>query len=186
MAQSQGWTSLLGQRLAAEDYPYHVVNASISGDTSQGGLSRLSPLLQQHQPFLTIVELGGNDGLRGTAPAETLRNLQAIIEQAQTSGSQVILIGVRLPANYGAAFNQRFGAVYQELAQTYQLPLVILSLDDVLGQPDMIQSDGLHPTAQAQPVILDLVWPAIVEALSEEPTGTDSPLNPQGAGRDQR
>ena len=168
MAQSEGWTALLRQKLAAEDYPYHVVNASISGDTSQGGLTRLPAALAQHQPALTVVELGGNDGLRGIAPAETKRNLQAIIEQAQDSGSKVILVGVQLPANYGATFNQRFSAVYHELAEEFQLPLVVLSLNEALGQPGMIQSDGLHPTAKAQPLILDLVWPSIAEVIADD------------------
>lgn len=165
MAREQGWTALLQQRLAAAGYPHRVINASISGDTSQGGLVRLPPLLQRHTPALVVVELGGNDGLRGIAPAETQRNLQAIIEQARDSGSEVVLVGVQLPANYGAAFNQRFSALYQELAHEFHLPLTLLSLNDALGQPGMIQSDGLHPTATAQPLILEQVWPLLEPLL---------------------
>lgn len=170
MAREQGWTALLQQRLAAEGYPYRVVNASISGDTSQGGLARLPTALTRHTPTLVVVELGGNDGLRGIQPAQTQRNLQAIIEQTRAGGSKVVLVGVQLPANYGAAFNQRFAAVYHQLADEYGLPLAVLSLNDVLGQPGMIQSDGLHPSAQAQPLILDQVWPLLEPLLGGQLT----------------
>lgn len=165
MAQEQGWTALLQQRLNAAGYPYQVINASISGDTSQGGLTRLPTALQRYEPTLVVVELGGNDGLRGIPPAETRRNLQAIIEQSRDVGSQVALVGVQLPANYGAAFNQRFSAVYQELAGKFNVPLTVLSLNDALGQPGMIQNDGLHPTAKAQPLILEQVWTLLLPLL---------------------
>ena len=164
MAREEGWTALLQQRLAAAGYPHRVINASISGDTTQGGLARLPAVLQRHSPMLTVVELGGNDGLRGILPAETRRNLQTIIERLRASGSQVILVGVQLPANYGAAFNQRFSTIYQELARSYQLPLTVLSLADAFAQPGLIQSDGLHPTAKAQPLILEQIW-AVLEPL---------------------
>lgn len=170
MAREQGWPALLQQRLAASGYPHQVINASISGDTTQGGLARLPPVLERHRPNVVVVELGGNDGLRGIPPTETQRNLQAIIEQARDIGSQVALVGVQLPANYGAAFNQRFSAVYQELASSWNLPLTVLSLNDALGEPDMIQSDGLHPTAKAQPLILEQVW-RLLKPLLE--TGQD-------------
>jgi acyl-CoA thioesterase-1 len=164
MARDEGWTALLERRLAAEGYPHRVVNASISGDTTQGGLTRLPAALGRYTPDIVVVGLGGNDGLRGIPPTETRRNLQAIVDQARAGGGKIVLVGVQLPSNYGAAFNHRFVAVYRDLAREQGLPLTILSLNDVLGRPGMIQDDGLHPTAQAQPLILDQVWP-LVEPL---------------------
>ncbi len=168
MARDQGWTALLARQLAAEGYPHRVVNASISGDTSQGGLTRLPAALERHVPQVVVVELGGNDGLRGIPPAETQRNLQAIVDKARAAGSRVLLVGVQLPANYGAAFNSRFAAVYRSLARERQLPLAVLSLDDALGRPGLIQDDGLHPTAQAQPLILEQIWPLLEPLLRDE------------------
>lgn len=171
MARDQGWTKLLEQRLAAEGYPYRVVNASISGDTTQGGLARLPAALARHAPDVVVVELGGNDGLRGIAPAETRRNLEAIVAQARQQGGKVMLVGVQLPANYGAAFNQRFGAVFREVAAANDMPLTFLSLDDALAEPGLVQADGLHPTAKAQPLILDMIWPTL-ESLLEKTVKT--------------
>lgn len=164
--RDQGWAALLERRLADEGYPYKVVNASISGDTTQGGLTRLPAVLRRYSPEIVVVGLGGNDGLRGIAPNETKRNLEAIVAQAREAGSKVVLVGVQLPANYGAAFNRRFMDVYQGLAREEKLPLTILSFAETLGQPGMIQDDGLHPTANAQPLILNQVWP-LVEPLLE-------------------
>jgi acyl-CoA thioesterase-1 len=167
MGRDQGWTALLERRLAAEGYPYRVVNASISGDTTQGGLARAPAALARHAPDIVVVELGGNDGLRGISPEQAKRNLQSIVEQAHAAGSKVVLVGVELPPNYGAAFNRRFGAVYSDVSRQYQLPLTVLSLSEALAQPGLIQADGVHPTAKAQPLILDQIWP-LIEPLLEK------------------
>lgn len=165
--RSQGWVSLLERRLEQEGYPHRVVNSSISGDTTQGGLSRLPAALERHDPEVLVVELGGNDGLRGISPRETEGNLSRIIEQARARDIRVVLTGVKLPPNYGAAFNQLFTQVYAGLASRYGLPLAMLSLDEIAGQAGMIQEDGLHPTAQAQPLILETVWQALGPVLGE-------------------
>lgn len=167
MGRDQGWTALLERRLAAEGYPYRVVNASISGDTTQGGLTRLPAALARHAPDIVVVELGGNDGLRGISPEQARRNLQTIVEKSREAGSKVVLVGVELPPNYGAAFNQRFGAVFKDVSRQYQLPLAVLSLNDALAQPGLIQADGVHPTARAQPLILDQIWPLIEPLLAK-------------------
>lgn len=165
MAHEQGWTVLLERRLAAEGYPYRVVNASISGDTTEGGLSRLPATLVRHTPDIVVVELGGNDGLRGIPPAQTRRNLELIVERARAAGSKVVLVSVELPPNYGAAFSRQFDAVFKQLAREHELPLAVLSLNGALDRPGLIQDDGLHPTAQAQPLILDRIWPLLQPLL---------------------
>ena len=153
------------QRLAAEGFDYQVVNASVSGDTSAGGLARLPTLLAEHRPDLLIVELGGNDGLRGQPPAQLQQNLAAIIQSARESGARVLLLGMQLPPNYGARYNALFSQVYADVAGAAQVPLLGFFLDGVGGVPALMQGDGIHPNAAAQPRLLDNLWPQLKPLL---------------------
>lgn len=163
--REQGWVSLLQQQLSRKGYDYRVINASVSGDTTRTALSRLEPALRTHQPAIVIVALGGNDGLRGLAFSEIQSSLASIIERSQQHNARVLLAGVRLPPNYGAAYNARFAAVYRELAQRYALPLVPKILDQVADNPGLMQSDGIHPTADAQSRIMQNVWAKLAPML---------------------
>lgn len=162
---SQGWVSLLEKRLAEKGYQQRVVNASISGDTSAGGLARLPALLAEYKPELVIIELGGNDGLRGQPPAQLQQNLAGMIDSARGQGATVLLLGMRLPPNYGARYTTAFANVYSALAAEKQVPLVPFFLEGVGGVPDMMQSDGIHPQAKAQPRLLDNLWPTLEPML---------------------
>lgn len=162
----QGWVSLLEQRLAAK-YPHRVINASVSGETTGGGLSRLPALLKQHQPALVIVELGGNDGLRGYPLNVMKQQLALIIETSRNAGAEVLLVGMQIPPNYGPRYTNRFRDIYTELAEQYDLPLVEFLLADVALSPELMQKDGIHPTAAAQEKMLDNVWPVLQPILEE-------------------
>ena len=161
----QGWVSLLEQRLAAEGFDYQVVNASVSGDTSAGGLARLPTLLAEHRPDLLIVELGGNDGLRGQPPAQLQQNLAAIIQSARESGARVLLLGMQLPPNYGARYNALFSQVYADVAGAAQVPVLGFFLEGVGGVPALVQGGGTPPHAAAQPRLLDNLWPQLKPLL---------------------
>lgn len=161
----QGWVSLLEKRLAEQGFEHRVVNASISGDTSAGGAARLPRLLAEHQPDLVIIELGGNDGLRGLPPAQLQQNLAAMVEASRDSGARVLLLGMLLPPNYGARYTTAFAEVFSRLAEEQQIPLVPFFLEGVGGVPQMMQADGIHPTAQAQPVLLENLWPTLKPLL---------------------
>ncbi|MFZ3205197.1 MAG: arylesterase [Pseudomonas sp.] len=161
----QGWVALLEKRLAEQGYEHQVVNASISGDTSAGGAARLPGLLVEHQPSLVILELGGNDGLRGQPPAQLQQNLASMIEQAQDSGAKVLLLGMRLPPNYGIRYTTAFAQVFATLAEEKQVAFVPFFLDGVGGVPEMMQRDGLHPAVAAQPVLLGNLWPTLLPLL---------------------
>ncbi|QLC72278.1 arylesterase [Pseudomonas sp. LPB0260] len=161
----QGWVALLEQRLAAQGYPHRVVNASISGDTSAGGAARLPALLAEHRPSLVVLELGGNDGLRGQPLAQLQQNLSAMVDQARGSGARVLLLGMRLPPNYGARYTRGFAEVFTALAEEKQVALVPFFLEGVGGAPGMMQDDGIHPTAAAQPVLLENIWPRLQPLL---------------------
>ncbi|MBP8170706.1 MAG: arylesterase [Pseudomonas sp.] len=154
----QGWVSLLEQRLAAEGFAYRVVNASVSGDTSAGGLARLPTLLAEHRPQLVIVELGGNDGLRGQAPAQLQQNLAAMVQQSQKAGAKVLILGMQLPPNYGVRYTTAFAAVFPQVANQTGAALVPFLLEGVGGVPALMQDDGIHPGAAAQAQLLDNVW----------------------------
>lgn len=158
IATDQGWAHLLQRRLAAQGYPHRVANASISGETTSGGLARIEGTLRQHRPQLVILALGANDGLRGLPVADMRRNLAAIIEHCQRQGARVLLVGMRIPPNYGPHYTRDFAESYAQLAGQYRLPLVAFLLDGVGGQRELIQDDGLHPAAAAQPKMLDNVW----------------------------
>ena len=161
----QRWVDMLQQRLRAEGYAYVVVNASVTGETSRGGLSRLPALLENHQPRLVILELGGNDGLRGFAPVHLKRNLQSMIEAAQGTGATVLLLGVMIPANYGEVYRTRFAEVYVQLQQDTQVATLLNFLGPIPLQPELMQEDGIHPNARAQSAMLDRVWPALLPLL---------------------
>ncbi len=165
MEVEQGWVALLEQRLSEKGYPHQVVNASISGDTSGGGLMRLPVLLERHRPDLVIVELGGNDGLRGLPLQRLRRNLEQIIVQAKTSGARVLLTGMRLPPNYGPEYTGGFHATYGTLAAehgTALLPFIAAGVEDRLHQ---MQPDGIHPGPELQPLLLDNVWEVLEPML---------------------
>ncbi len=165
---NEGWVALLQQRLNQKGFNYRVVNASVSGDTTRTGLNRLAAALQQHHPAIVIVALGGNDGLRGLPFSEIETSLTGIIQQSQQHGAQVLLAGVRLPPNYGAFYNSRFASLFQQLSETYQVALVPKLLDRVSDHRELMQADGIHPTAAAQPQILDNVWPHLQPVLATQ------------------
>ncbi|MBB4862380.1 acyl-CoA thioesterase-1 [Pseudomonas nitritireducens] len=162
---SQGWVSLLDKRLQEQGFDYRVVNASISGDTTAGGLARLPALLSEQKPKLVVIELGGNDGLRGMAPAQLQQNLNAMAQQSQQAGARVILLGMRLPPNYGQRYTDAFAKVYGSVASEQKIPLVPFFLEGVGGVPGMMQADGIHPAVGAQPRLLDNVWPTLKPLL---------------------
>ncbi len=158
IATEDGWVSLLERRLVERGYDYRVVNASVSGETSSGGLARLPHALEEYEPQIVVIELGANDGLRGIHPDHTHHNLTRLIKLSQDHGAKVLLTGVRLPSNYGDAFRQLHYAVYSSAAEQTGVPLVPFLLAGAVKDPALMQEDGLHPTAEAQPLILDNVW----------------------------
>ena len=157
----QGWVSLLAERLREEAPQWQVVNASVSGDTSAGGLARLPALLEDHRPQLVLIELGGNDGLRGQPPARLQQNLAGMIARSREAGAQVVLLGMRLPPNYGQHYASAFEQVYLDLAQKKEVPLVPFFLEGVGGVAGLMQADGIHPAAEAQPILLENLWPTL-------------------------
>ena len=163
-----GWVTLLQQRLTKQGYPHAVVNASISGDTTSGGRARLPDALKRHRPQIVILELGGNDGLRGLSLRETRANLEAMIETAKTAGAQVLLVGIHLPPNYGPEFTGKFHAIYHDLARAHNTALVPFLLEGVALTSGLMQPDGIHPRAAAQPRLLDNVWPSLEALLKPE------------------
>jgi len=170
----QGWVALLAQRLQAQGYGYQVVNASVSGETSAGGLERLPRALQLHEPAIVILELGPNDGLRGLPVSAMHANLARMVELAQAAHARVLLVGMRIPPNYGPRYTEEFAAAYSELAKQYHLPLVPFLLEKVALDPSLMQADGLHPNAAAEPAVLDTLWPYLKPLLKN---------NPQNGGR---
>jgi acyl-CoA thioesterase I len=163
----QGWVALLDARLKAQGYGYEVVNASVSGETSSGGGERLPRALKLHQPGIVILELGANDGLRGLPLAAARDNLAQMVGLAQASGARVLLVGIRLPPNYGSRYANDFARVFPDLANQYHLPLVPFLLAGVALDPELMQEDGLHPNARAQPQLLDNVWPYLKPLLKK-------------------
>lgn len=162
---SQGWVSLLQKKLDSERLDHRVVNASISGDTSAGGAARLPGLLGEHKPEVVIIELGGNDGLRGQPPAQLQQNLASMVEQSRQVGAKVLVLGMRLPPNYGKRYTDAFARVFSDVAKEQQVPLVPFFLEGVGGVEGMMQADGIHPAAGAQPKLLENVWPSLQPLL---------------------
>lgn len=165
ISQHEGWVTLLQQRLSIKKYNYQLVNASISGETTSGGLSRFTDMLATHKPQIVVLELGGNDGLRGLSAADTYNNLDTMIKQAQAKKAKVLLLGMKIPPNYGLKYSRQFSENYQYLAKKYSLSLVAFFLEGVAGNPKLIQADGLHPTAAAQPQLLENMWPMLAKML---------------------
>jgi acyl-CoA thioesterase-1 len=164
MEIGESWPSLLQQRLDENGHAYRVFNSSITGETTQGGLTRLPRLLQRHAPGIIIIELGGNDGLRGLPIEVTRANLAAMIELSQAVGARVVLAEMRIPPNYGRSYTEQFNGTYSELAARYGVVLLPFLLQDIALQPELMMDDGIHPTAEAQRLILEQVW-SILEPL---------------------
>ncbi len=165
IAAERGWVALLAARLKHERSNYSVANASISGETTRGGLSRLKNVLEREKPSLTIIELGANDGLRGLPVAEMRRNLAEMIELATNARSRVLLVGVKMPPNYGEDYNRAFEAAYTELAREHKAGLVPFFFEGFAEKRAFFQADNLHPTAEAQPILLENVWKVLKPML---------------------
>lgn len=161
----EGWVRLLQQRLAKQKRNDQVINASISGETTSGGLGRFSAMLKTHKPSIVIIELGGNDGLRGLSADETYKNLDTMIQQAKKTKAMVLLLGMKIPPNYGLKYSQQFSENYQSLAKKHAVQYVPFFLEGVAGNLALLQADGLHPTAEAQAQLLENVWPILLKML---------------------
>jgi acyl-CoA thioesterase-1 len=183
--KQRGWVALLQQRLRADGFPQAVINASITGDTTRGGLSRLPSSLQRQQPSIVVIALGGNDGLRGFAPEQTRSNLSAMIRLSRESGARVLLLGIQLPANYGRAYGEKFHRIYLDLAAAEQVPLVPFFLEGVAETRALMQADGIHPAAEAQPRILDNVWAELGPMLDTITAAEASDAAPEGVDNEQ-
>ena len=165
LPRDTGWVNLLRERLAKERFDYSVANSSISGDTTSGGRARLTAVLARIKPAIVIVELGANDALRGVPLATTETNLRGIVDASQAAHAKVVLIGMYVPPNYGPDYTQKFHAVYERIAKDKNVPLVPFLLAGIADKPAMFQSDQIHPTVQAQPLLLDNVWPTLKPLL---------------------
>ena len=161
----QGWVALLQTRLKDQEYGYQVINASVSGETTAGGLARLPRALMLHQPKIVILELGGNDGLRALPIAQMRANLVRMVDLASAAGAKVLLLGMRMPPNYGPEYTEQFRLVYSDLARDKKLPLVPFLLNGIALLPNLMQADGIHPNELGQPVLLNNVWPALKPLL---------------------
>lgn len=167
MNREDSWVHLLDLRLQEQGYSYRILNSSISGDTTQGGLSRLPRLLDRYQPVIVIIELGGNDGLRGINPDVTRKNMTRMVQLSQDVGAKVLLTGIKLPPNYGQAYLQQFESLYADIAAEYDTLLVPFFMDGVVFEAGMLQADGIHPSEKGQPVLLDNVWSVLYPALEK-------------------
>ena len=176
MDVDQSWTTLLQNRLRSLGYEHRVINASISGETTEGGKTRITAALENFSPELVILELGGNDGLRGFPPQVMKDNLATMIDSARGSGASVVLLGIRIPTNYGPRYTRAFEGVFRELAQEKDVPWIEFFMEGVALNEELMQDDGIHPNVEAQPVLLDNAWPIILDALEgrteTEATGT--------------
>ncbi len=161
----EAWPTLLQTRLEREGFRHSVVNASVSGETSAGGRSRLPAALERHKPDIVILELGANDGLRGLRPQLLAENLNAMIAHARAASAQVLLVGMQMPPNYGPAYTRRFAQTFTDVARAHKVALVPFLMDGFADRPELFQADGIHPTAEAQPRILDTVWEALKPML---------------------
>ncbi|MCG8369396.1 MAG: arylesterase [Proteobacteria bacterium] len=161
----QSWTALLQRRLAAQGYEHRVVNASITGETTEGGAARIDGAIREFAPELVILELGGNDGLRGFPPARIKRNLRAIAQRAGDSGAGVVILGIRIPTNYGTRYTQAFEGVYREVAEELGAEWIEFFMEGVALNDELLQEDRIHPNAEAQPILLDNAWPVIRATL---------------------
>ena len=167
IAEEQGWVELLSQRIEREFPAYRVINGSVSGETTTGGLERLPAMLAEYQPELVILELGGNDGLRGIPVASIRENLAGMVRLIEASGGRVLLAGTRIPPNYGSRYTEPFYRNYFSLAKEHELPLLPFLIEGIPEIPELMQNDGIHPVAEAQPVILENVWTVLEPMLRE-------------------
>ena len=165
IGEDEVWVTLLAERLAQEDSELEVVNGSVSGETTTGGRARLPSLLARYNPAFVLIELGGNDGLRGLPLSLMRENLTDMIQLSQTSGATVMIAGMQIPPNYGPRYTEPFFAQYAELAEEFDLYLIPFLIDGIPQQPELMQADGIHPKAEAQSMILDNFWPVLLEAL---------------------
>lgn len=165
IGEDEGWVTLLAERLAQEDSELEVVNGSVSGETTTGGRARLPSLLERYNPAFVLIELGGNDGLRGLPLSLMRENLTDMIQLSQSSGATVMIAGMQIPPNYGPRYTEPFFAQYAELAAEFDLYLIPFLIDGIPQQPELMQADGIHPKAEAQSMILDNFWPVLLEAL---------------------
>lgn len=166
MHSDQSWVHLLKLRLIETGHDYKILNSSISGDTTQGGLARLPRLLDRYQPAIVIIELGANDGLRGINPDTTRENMSQMIRASQSSGATVLLAGIKLPPNYGVTYIELFESIYSDLAREYNTLLVPFFMEGIVFEPGLLQSDNIHPNEKGQPVLLDNVWLVLEPALN--------------------
>jgi acyl-CoA thioesterase-1 len=179
----QSWTALLQSRLASQGYEHRVVNASISGETTEGGATRIIGTLENFEPELVVIALGGNDGLRGFPPQRIKSNLQAMIDASRATGASVVLLGIRIPPNYGTRYTQAFEQVFRDVAAESDVPWIEFFMEGVALNEDLMQDDGIHPNMQAQPVLLDNAWPVIVEALDRAANSKRSPVAGRSASQ---
>lgn len=163
--REQSWVSQLGSRVAGEAEGWRVVNASVSGETTGGGLARLPDALEEHDPGVVIIELGGNDGLRGYPIGRIRENLERMVALAKEAGSRVLLVGMQIPPNYGPRYTRAFAALYEEVAAAHEVPLVPFILEEVALRPELMQRDGIHPTGEAQELLLNAVWPHLAPLI---------------------
>jgi acyl-CoA thioesterase I len=165
LARGSGWVALLDRRLQAENLIYRVVNASISGETTSGGAQRIDALVKEHQPAIVVIELGGNDALRGLPLEMSERNLARMIETSTGAGAKVLLVGMEMPPNYGVAYTQRFRTMFSSLAQKFKVRLVPFFLVKFGADLSYFQTDRIHPNERAQPLMLDTLWPQLQPLL---------------------
>jgi acyl-CoA thioesterase-1 len=170
--REQGWVFQLEERLAAQPRDWKVVNASVSGETTSGGLARLPQALEHHDPAVVIIELGGNDGLRGIDVDSIRENLNRMVELTRKHGAQPLLVGMQIPPNYGPRYTRAFADVFREVAESQDVPLVPFLLERVALVPELMQPDGIHPTATAQQMLLETLWPYL-EPLIGEPVAAE-------------
>jgi len=164
---TQGWVTLLAKRLADEQFPYQVVNISMGGDTTSNGIDKLPAALQHYHPAVVILALGANDGLRGLPATLIQKNLSTLVELAERSQAKILLVGLLIPLNYGPDYRQQFEEAYQKVIRHYHLIHVPFLLKNIALNPNLMQADGLHPTATAQPIILENVWPFLMKMIQK-------------------
>lgn len=167
IGRGAGWVSLLEKRLQSEKIDAAIINASISGETTSGGKARLPALLSQHRPAVVVIELGGNDGLRGLPLTVAEANLRSMISESRKAKAKVLLVGMQIPPNYGRDYTEKFFSVYDKLAREMKIPLVPFLLEGVASQPQMFQGDRIHPLAEAQPIMLNNIWPQLKSLLTK-------------------
>ena len=170
----QTWVALLQTRLEAQGYEHRVVNASISGETTEGGKTRINAALDNFSPDLVILELGGNDGLRGFPTEVIKQNIRTIIEASRGHGAAIVILGIRIPTNYGTRYTQAFESNYSELAEEFDVPWIEFFMQGIALNDELMQDDGIHPNSEAQPKLLDNAWPIIVQALTDQANGKAS------------